>query len=1104
MTDALDTLASDFRLHELFGDDQLATATQIWILEIERAASAELRFLYGRSLPGTHESHKWSGTSSSKTSVYDGCSAKTHALALYTSTQQLKIFLKHFLSGATLDAASQLADIQLDEKLNSKVGATLFGGNPVARPVMHLPTRDFFQFRTSRLSPTSYASVDSAAISSDSKAETFNMAEGLDRKIAEAACQSLNADTGLDFASLDAWRIGDFEFICIPGQNRAEKSKYEITLKGDDASLKLSEPLTQDASDLLVVVNAYSADSVLATHTARLDKHEKYPLKHGFRLETFVKQICTSFTLEIYALSGLGESFLVLQTGNYFVRSMNLNMQMVEPIRSNEKLSWLEKRVPPKDQAKLQATARVGRALRDSRSQLGGHTADPWVALNSATETTMKQLCPKTSKGRFFLTLTDSGGTSRIQLTEWLRKIFESHHDAQIAWFDPFMEDVGIDLLHRMGTAAGDYLIITTEKESKEDSKAGADQPNRIQNLLNQCTGWGNGYFGNVRLKVLAVPENKIHDRMILIRSASGRPLAGYQLSNSIQRANDNYPLVATPIPLDVMPHVFEYCDQIIQSTLHGEGKKVPTAKLIFDSTSFTKSEKEDEEQKGLNHRSCFTDAPRAGDVLAWWLDDLEFAGLSGAELMNQLEAKGKVKDGKLNPEMFESIPAKFWTEGMPLEDFHSAWDALGYVLAHCQGGQLYTEEHKPFPQELQSVLLEHLNPARQGALQPRVRKALLDLEHYRSQDLTKLLLSTDDPDAAFRYSPPDTSWSDYYALKLLWSHAPQALVNWLSEVCAQPVKGLRPNVLVIEVFKRISLSLGFDKHPVQIEALLHSETSIVTWVGLHAFKDAINKGAWGVQTLGLIDQVRPASAHRTILCWLINEANYDESDVKHHLIAKLTQSLERPLSDQELQDILQPVRGRLGRLHHFTPWILESLLLPMLEQKTVDTAQVSREWFSELTSQWRGSLKDNNSLHFKLEADGAFTDELATLTRYLAPEDQKAIVAELWKIFNALARTIRQPFSAQVSWQSHIRAHEVNLWLYALARRIDALVDVDASPSLAELLLESEEIIDRLPDSYRDYATSTELLTYMKGDPNQLKFHRLGHTIYKAITSGQ
>lgn len=1104
MTDALETLAADFRLHDLFSDDQIAATTQMWILEIEREGSTELRFLYGRSMPGSHQSHKWNGTPSSKTTVCDGCAAKTHTLALYTSPRQLKILLKHFLSGATLHAASQQADIQLDDKLNSKVGNTLFGGKPVARPVMHLPTRDFYQFRSSRLSPTSCASVDSAAISSASKAATFNMAEGLDRKIAEAVCQRLNADTGMDFAALDAWRIGDFEFICIPGQNHVEKSKYDIALKGNESYLTIFEPLTRNASDLLVVVNVYSADSVLATHTARLDKHENYPLKHDIRLEALEKQISTSYTLEIYALDDLGASFLVLQTGNYFVRSMNLNMQMVDPIRSNEKFSWLAKRVPPKEQAKLQATARVGRASWDSRSQVGGYTADPWVALNSAIETTLKQLCPKPSKGRFFPTLTDSGGTSRIKLTEWLRKIFESHHDAQIAWFDPFMEDVGIDLLHRMGTAAGDYLIITTEKESKEDSKAGTEQPNRVENLLNQCIGWGNGYFGNVRLKVLAVPESKIHDRMILIRSSSGRPLAGYQLSNSIQRANDNYPLVATPIPLDVMPHVFEYCDQIIQSTLHGEGKKVPSAKLIFDSTVFTESKNEDEEQEDLNYHSCFTDAPRAGDVLAWWLDDLVFAGLSGAELMKQLEAKGKVEDGKLNSEMFESIPAKFWIEGLPLEDFHSAWDALGYVLAHCKGGELYTADHKPLPEGLQSALLQHLNFARQSALQPKVRKALLDLEYYRSQDLTKLLLTPGEPDAVFRYSPCSTSWSDYYALKILWSHAPQVLVNWLSEVCAQPVSGLRPNVLVIEVFKRICLSLSFDKHPVQIKALLDSETSIVTWVGLHAFRNAIIEGTWGAETLGLINQVVPAGDHRTILCWLINEANYEESDVKHHLIAKLTQSLERPLSDQELHSILQPLRGRLGRLHHFTPWILESLLLPLLEQRTVTTAQVSSEWFKELTSQWHGSLKDGSSLHFKLKADGAFTDEFALLTPYLAPEEQKTIIAELWKIFSVQARTIRIPFSAQVNWKSHIRAHEVNIWLYALARRIDALIAVEATPSLAELLRESSEIIDRLPDRYRDSVTSTELLTYMEGDPEQLKSHRLCYTMHNAITSRQ
>ena len=52
MTNPLSTLLSDFRLYDLFGNDQLLTVSQIWVLEIEREGSSELRFLYGRSLPG--------------------------------------------------------------------------------------------------------------------------------------------------------------------------------------------------------------------------------------------------------------------------------------------------------------------------------------------------------------------------------------------------------------------------------------------------------------------------------------------------------------------------------------------------------------------------------------------------------------------------------------------------------------------------------------------------------------------------------------------------------------------------------------------------------------------------------------------------------------------------------------------------------------------------------------------------------------------------------------------------------------------------------------------------------------------------------------------
>lgn len=1099
MTNPLSTLLSDFRLYGLFGNDQNLTVSQIWVLEIEREDLSELRFLYGRSLPGTYQSNSWSGTVSSKTLLYENCSVKTHALTLHASTELLKTFLGHFISGISLQTASQLTGLTINEKLAKTVGASTFGLNPIARPVIHLPTRDYYQFQTSRLSPSSYASVDSGAISPEGKPKVFSVPEGCDMKIAGAACQALDADTGMDFSKLDAWRMGDFEFICAPGLNAAERSKYDLSLKGQQSSLTLFEPLTREPSELLVMVNAYSDGSTQSSYIARLGKNASYPFHHSFELKEFQGQACTAYTLEIYALGSNGEqSFLQLQTGAYFCREMNFNMQIVESIRTNGQLGWLTKKVPDREKAKLEAAGQIGRAIHRSRSRMGGHRDDPWVPLNRLTEDSVKQLRPKKSDGQFFLTLNDSGGMSRLLLTNWLRAIFERHHDAQIAWIDPYMEDVGIELLNRLGTATANYLIITTEKESSDDSKREAGQPNRVDKLLAKCTDWGNGHFGNVRLKVLALPESKLHDRMILIRSANGRPLAGYHLSNSVQRASENLPLLATPIPLDVIPQVFEYADQIIQSTLHGDGKAPPTARLIFNSAEVERSE--EDEPKGLNQRSSFVAPQRAGDVLAWWLDDTQLAGLSGSVLTAQMNARGYIEDGNLDPERFDSLPIKFWSEGLPLGDFHSAWDALGYVLANSHAGELYTEEQSPLPESLTQALLEHISLSRPSALPPRPKKSQLDIEHYRSQELTALLLSNSDPFQVFAYSPVDTTWSDYYAIKLLWSQAPKQLVSWLNTACSEPIKHPRTHALVVEALKHICQRVSFDKHHEQIDALLQSNANIIIWVGLHALETAINRGNWGVGELSKIDQIQPASVRRTILCWLINEANYLNSDSKPQLIALFTQSIQAPLTDGELKDVLQPVRGRLGRLHHFTPWILESMLVPMLEQRAIDITQVARQWLTELTTQWRAALK-NDSPHFRLEADGAFTDELAALSKYLNPTDQEEIFRELRKVFDTLARTIRQPMSAQVSWKSHGNAHEVNLWLYALARRIAALLHY-GSPLLNQLLLDSEAIIERINPSTWGKVSSDELLTYVKGDPDQIKSHGLLRIIQSVVAS--
>ncbi|NWD74963.1 hypothetical protein HX890_12695 [Pseudomonas gingeri] len=1100
MTINFDSLASDFRLQDLFGDTDNLSATQLWVLEVELENTSEVKFLYGRSLPGTFRADKWTGTTSSKTPLSADSTVKTHALTLHTSADKLKAFVRSFLDGACLREASLHADIALDAKLVGAVVDVNFGGKPVTRPVMHFPTRDVYFHHAKRLSPTSAASANTGAISSQGKPLLFAAAEGFESKLARAACDALDADTGMDFGSLDAWRIGDFEFACMPGLARNERPRFELTLKGENSSLNLIEPLTRDPAELLVVVNSFNDGGLQASYITRLPCDVEYPINHIFTIDTFKNQVATAYTLEIYATHTDGrESNLVLQTGSYFVRSMNMNMQVVESIRSVGRMDWLAKQVSHKEKSKLDAAGRIGRANRSNRSEIGGHIDDPWVTQNRLIEDDVASLLPKASTGRLFQTLSVSGGTSRLQLTDWLRKIFEQHHDAQIAWIDPYMENVGIDLLNTLGTATSEYLIITTEKLSTEDSKAAPGELNRIQKLLASCASWGKGYYGNVQLRVLAVPESKLHDRVILVRAANGRPIAGYHLSNSIQRANIDHPLLATPIPLDVLPHVFELADRIIQSTLHMGDKKTPTAKLIFDSS--TERPEEENDSIRLNQHLSFTDHKRSGDVLAWWLDDPELAGKSGSELHDLMKTKGNLKESKLEPQRFEKIPAKLWSDGLLLPDFHSAWDAASFVLAHSHAGEFYNDDLTSLPDLLTGNLLAHLSSTRPDALAPKVKKSYLDFDYYQRKSLKEFLLSNHHPEQVFRHSTIETTWSDYYAIKILWSKAPQAFVNWLDQECSNSIdENPRRHALVVQALRLICLSLGFDKKPSQIGALLRCKASIPVWVGVHAFKDAINTDTFTVDALDMLDLITP-SDRQTTLCWLIKEANYVDSSSKCHLIAKLTASFESPLSDAQLKDILQPVRGGLGKLHHFTPWILESLLMPMLERKLIDVAQVSREWLGDLTSQWKSAL-EGDSLHFKFESDGAFTDELAMLSAHLAPADQQNILGEIIKSFNNLARTVRQPLSAQVDWTSYISAHEVNLWLYALARRIAALIHTDESQPLKKLLEDCESLIERLSVSEWETLTCQELLKYLMGDPDQIKSHRLRDTIAAAIES--
>jgi hypothetical protein len=428
---------------------------------------------------------------------------------------------------------------------------------------------------------------------------------------------------------------------------------------------------------------------------------------------------------------------------------------------------------------------------------------------------------------------------------------------------------------------------------------------------------------------------------------------------------------------------------------------------------------------------------------------------------------------------------------GISARGFHSAWDAAGFILANSQAGQFYRNDLVSLPATLVANLLSHLDASRAGALAPPLQKSYLDLEYYRAKTFKELLLSAHDPERDFTRSTTSTSWGDYYALKILWLHSPHNLIKWLDEQCAAPIgKENRRRALITEALRLIFLTLHFEKPVGQIASVLKCKASLPAWFGVHALKGSIRAGTFNAEYLGLLDLLLPVD-QQSALGWLIAQANDAKSPALAILIGKLASTLPCSLTDLQLQSLLSSLQGRLGRVHHLEPWILKAVLLPLMSSKALEVSQVTRAWLDDIKSLWESALKDGG-IDFTYLGDGAFTDELAVLSVYLDEQHFEGLMGELAKVSNKVLRIVHLPLSADVDWSRHTRAHEVNMWVYALARRMAALQRRNQCHSLEKLIQNSSMVAARLTEDQLQKTINRDLAQYTMDDPKLIEGHSL------------
>lgn len=1094
----LNSLISDTRLNDIFGGADRNSIVQVWLLDFRSGNQSKVSWIYGRVVPSNYSSNKWRGKVDVKYQSLAGQdSFRVLQITASTSGDVIKKFTENLAVGDSIFDASVAAGIEFDKKLAAIVGVAVLAPLICIRPVMHLPARSYYKLFSQRLSPSSQVSYDSGAISALNKASLFSLfGKYAAVEIASKVCSSLDAATGIDFSKSDAWRLGDFEFICAPSLNSSERCKYSTYEADGFLNIEISEPFSLQPKKMMVLAKSFSGDCLQDSHVCFIEKDASYPFTVRIASDFFKNEMATATSLEVYALSDSDtQAELCLQVARHHPRQMTTDLHVMQETRVEPENKWFGDQVSPKEKNRLKQSQEIFRASPRTRFHTSLGELDPWVDANAECARKVAGLLPEESSARFFPKLSYSKGEGRLGIVSWLRKLFELYPGCEIAWFDPFMEDVGIELINRLGNNAGKYLIFTSDKKSNDDETGGNDgeASHRLKRLQEKCREWGASSFGNVSLKVIVLPGKKLHDRMLIIRSKDGCLIAGYHLSNSIQRAAANHPYLITEVSKDVLPDIARHMDGIINDSAQVSSKGSQDGGVIFESSRSSK----DNSLNKYEWPSLF-DMPRIGDVVAWWFEMEELQGLRGDSLIQKCEEAGITKERSLSYSRFGDIPNKLWAEGLNLESFHSAWDAMGHLLGHLPARETFNMGDWPLALALQNMLISHLEPRRENSLPPtRVPSLGLDIDYYCAQNLESLLLNQGPPDRIFSYQPPEVDSADWYAMLILWLKSPEAGSKWLSKLLGVWVKGdkdwgverIRHRALIVSALRHLCNGPYHGCRLERLKNLLASDMPLLQWIGLDDLKENLINGKLELSSLGLLMRF-PQDEHVRILCWLLSDTDPKNSQVFRAYIEQLIDVLPSSLTQNELSSIIKIFQDRHNR-KDLTPLILEFVLLPLLDKKIVTTDQLAKFWLDQLIDIWAGKA-DISYMSFSGRHEGVFTEELAILFGCSSETEQGEVVRRIKSSHSELARTIRLPLSEQVNSGDFRRAHRSNVWLYSAAMLCAEIASGGVKEKLLEILNDSSGLTQRLSAVHRKSIVGQDLIDFASAGAERFNSHHL------------
>lgn len=1046
MATVLDDLLTDIRLTRLFSKETRDCALQLWILHIKSSQTIENRLIYGRLLPYNHSNNSWSFSNNNHFDTFDSAKTQVTRLNLYIKSSLCGELLGLLAAGQTISEVSERLGLDLAVKLKKRFGETaLTAQDLVFRPVAYLLNRDA-HVRNSLSSPHGGAGAYSAAITQTSKEMLFRLGQEYVPDLAKSVIEQLNQETGLNFGEADISRLGDLELLVFPALDDLERQLLSVTWAEHPRSLvvRFNPMQVPHYSGFQFRLSIENGGHVVYSGLSTAEPGEDGVFECKFEIDEQLHARTDSTDLEIFGSFGnrLHESTLCCRWQIRYVREIHIQGHPVGLSPTPVKFDWLEKNSRPSVSDRVQTALTLKRNELGFSNRIGDRRADPWVPVNRDLTSIFTRLHPPKSEAGFFLRLSEGDGEGRLQFVEWFKALLQKYPHHQIAIFDPYFDEAGLGLVLICAAAGTDYIVFTSlPKPVGEDSptrrKSDGVLQQRMNNLLANCER-NHRLLRGIKLRIYGLKEGRLHDRYILIRGSDGLPVAGFHLSNSLQKAAENYPLLVTPIPADALLQVEQYKVALMRKIAADEAERTTDNAIlqcVFDSTELRPSVQPRYEPLG------FLEKAEAGNALSFLTGEESLGSLSGHPLSERMTALGLLEEESLRFPETTSLKKCLDHFAEDFTNFTAVWKVLGDVLAHSRmGDSLFHEVESRYG--FLEFLARFLDESFKDTYEEIEKDLVVVDAGFFQKTVEALLYSSYRPDHLYhptKYSA--LTWAEFYAIKLLWWHAPEALLAMAeagaNTVPADPqVSEARRLSLLSQILCEITLSIQFDINERQRDRLVRSDNGLLQWLGLNAIERQLEKPEGLVIVLQLVSSFEYSERVRA-LGWMINRAarsseESEMSEISKGLIAAIHDTLPSTITAGELAQLINSMRGHMKELAWAEPWLFQDVILPLLKEARANVDDACDIWVQELT---RMLETKGSPLLFGSNREGQTTNIAAFLFSHSSPEQQQTCLRSIQAILNLQKKIVLQPLSSTTNWSRWDNALTISMWILAFAQ---------------------------------------------------------------------